>query len=556
MSDTDIETTIRKYLLFKRKPHSEENDKDILYNKNLLINYSKKFYYFSSLLFAAKNCNIENIISKTIDQMEFIFCRKDTKIWNIGDIADDIFLIFIGEVNIYKTPEKKDKNLIMQLDSILGKGHLIGSDCLKYYGDERRTYLAKAKCKCILGKINVKEYIKIYKPIISEENIVVANFLRDINIFSSEFNVKFQKVLTLKYYKKDDYIFKQDELYDSFYLIFKGSIRLFVNMKKTVKSKFGYDLLKGNNKNKRFTTSRQFELKGSYDELIKYNLIDAGRGDFIGGIEYLDNISTYKCSAKCLKDVAILKIDLGLFNAILINKERKNFKDKIDKQKEFISKRMIDIKLGKELTKLNDYLLSKNKYVKAFLDSNPLNKNTEEKLDKYINCNVSPIKIKYKNNNIKILNTTKNLISKYIEDYKSTKKRKIFWRKPSLKIKDFVTNIDYKRKVYVENIFPIIFSDANIKTCHKKIYKIKSENSKVDKKVNTEPILFENENLKKIRSFSNTNIRKSLPLRKRKEIFFNNENFNNHLLLDLRRKFDKKQLENKRKVNRYNTFKK
>ena len=259
MTDTDIETTIRKYLLFKRKSRSEENDKDILYNKNLLINYSKKFYYFSNIIFNTKNYNIENLISKTLDHCEFIFYRKDTNIWNIGDIADDIFLIFLGEVNIYKTPENKDKKLIMQLDSILGKGHLIGNDCLKYYGSDRRTYLAKTKSRCILGKINVKDFVKIYKSIISEENIMIANFLRDINIFSSEFNVKFQKVLTLKYYKKDDYIFKQDDPYDSFYLILKGNIRLFVNMQKSVKSKIGYDLLKGNNKNERFTTSRQFD---------------------------------------------------------------------------------------------------------------------------------------------------------------------------------------------------------------------------------------------------------------------------------------------------------
>ena len=102
---------------------------------------------------------------------------------------------------------------------------------------------------------------------------------------------------------------------------------------------------------------------------------------------------------------------------ILINKEKKNFKEKIDKQKEFIKKRMKEIKLGREKIKLNDYILSKNKYVKSFLQSYPLSKKMEEKLDLYINCNVEPIKIKYKTNNIKILNTSKNLLPKYIEEY-------------------------------------------------------------------------------------------------------------------------------------------
>ena len=152
----------------------------------------------------------------------------------------------------------------------------------------------------------------------SDENNLLNNFLKEINIFSSEYNGKFLKSSNLKYYKKNDYVFKQGDEYDTFYLVYRGNVRLCISSKKSVKSKIDFDLLKGKNLKERFTTSRQFEIKGSYNELIKYNVLDATKGDFIGGIEYLNKYTTYQCSAKCVNDVALLKIDLNLFHQIFL----------------------------------------------------------------------------------------------------------------------------------------------------------------------------------------------------------------------------------------------
>ena len=76
----------------------------------------------------------------------------------------------------------------------------------------------------------------------------------------------------------------------------------------------------------------------------------------------------------------VLKVDLNLFNQNFVIKEEKLvFNEKIEKQKEFMEKRVVDIKLGSQKIKINDYILSKNKYMKAFLESYPLNQKTEEK---------------------------------------------------------------------------------------------------------------------------------------------------------------------------------
>ena len=556
MSDTDIENTIKTYTLLKQKIHNKELDNDILYNKNLLINYTKNFYFFSNNIVPSKNINMDILLRNIIDEIEFIFLEKDTNIWNMGDFAKDIYIIFLGQVNIFKPSEKKEnKKSILQLDTVLGKGYIIGSECLKYNSDIKRTYLPKTKTHCILGKINTKDFIKMYKPILSEENNIISNFLADINIFSSEFNEKFQRTMTLIYYKKDEYIFKQGDLYETFYLVFKGNIRLFANTKKTVKSKVEYDFLKGKTITERFTSSRQFEIKGSYNELIKYNLIDVGRGDFIGGIEYFDDFSNYRYSAKCITNVVLLKIDKDYFNSILNIREKKLFNDKIEKQKEFISQRIKDIKSGKDLLKLNDYILSKNKFMRAFLQSNPLSKKTEEKLDSYINCYAEPIKIKYSNKNIKTLNTTKNLLPKYIKEYKNNKIKKNKWKKPHLKIKDFITNIQYEKKVKLENIFPIIISEEIVPKHNKEIFQQKNANDKIDKQVNTEPF-FGKRRTKKFKSFSSRNILFSNNLKNNYENLINNKKIDNKLFFELRNSSDKKGFSLGRNNVRYNSYRK
>ena len=563
MTDSEIETTIRRYILFKRRPQSEENIKDILYNKNLIINYCKKFYYFSNKIVSSKIYDLDNLLPKIIDQIQFNFYRKDTNIWKIGEDINDIYIIFVGEVNIYKPPEKKDNKIIMELDYILGKGYLLGGECLKYNYDfnNKRTNVVKAKNLCLLGKINAKEFSKLYKAILSEENNLLNNFLRDINVFSSEFNGNFLKATKLVYYKKDEYIFKQGDLFDTFYLIYRGNVRLCLYVKKLVKSKIDYDLLKGKNLNERFTTSRQFEIKGSYNEIITYNLIDAGKGDFIGGIEYINQYNKYNYFAKCSTDVALLKVDINQFNSILVNKEKRIFKEKIEKQEKYMKKRMRELRLEKDRIKINDYILSKNKYVKTFLQSNPLNKKDEEKLDKYINCNVNPIKVKYSNKNIKIIKTSNNIVPKFMEKYKIKKERKKSWKKKNLVIKDFITNIDYKKEVRAGNIFPMILFEEYIPKSQKTVFKIKEEEKKVDKTVNTEPLISKGR-IKNYRSFSNINVRYKLNLKKNENEnkLFNNISLKNHLVLDLRSSkninININNLGSKRTIRKYNTFRK
>ena len=558
MNDSDIEITIKRYILLKKNTSYEKNDKDILVYRNILINICKHFHFFTKKIASTKTYNLNDIISKVLDSIEFIFLKKDTTIWDIDDNADEMYIIFLGQVNLYRFPEKNEKNgkYITELNYTLEKGYSFGEDCLRYINiEKKRKFLAKSKTPCILGKLNSKDYNKIYKLIISEEKNLINKFLEEINIFGNDFNAKFQRCLSIKYYNKNEYIFKQGDNYDTFYLIFKGNIRIFSDLKKFVKSKLENTFYIRKNNIERFTTSRQFEIKGSYNELIKYDIIDLGKGDFVGGIEYIYNYENYRYGAKCITDAIILKVDINLFKTILINAEKKLFNEKIEKQKEFIIKRMRNIKLGRERLKLNNNLLSKNKFIKTFLQSNPLSKKKEEKLDTYINCNVKPIKIKLNDNNIKTLNNTKNFFPKYIEEYKNQKNGKKSWKKSNLKLKYFFPNIDDKRKTLEGDIFSTLLSEKSIPKTFKKVYIIKNEENKRSvKKLKTEAYIERGQyTLEKIRNERRTphrSIKNKLSLRK--SIGFNNENIKEQFFLGLKKRYNKPQ----RNFYKYNSLRK
>ena len=273
----------------------------------------------------------------------------------------------------------------------------------------------------------------------------------------------------------------------------------------------------------------------------------------------MEEFDTYKYSAKCLTNVVVLKVNINLFNTVLIKNERKIYNEKIEKQKEFISKRMQDIKLGRQTFKLKDYILSKNKFVKTFLQSNPLSKKAEEKLDTLINCNVNPIKIKYNNNNLKTLNTSKNLLPKYIEEYKARKIQQKKMKKKNLKIKDFVTNIDYTKKYTIANIFPLIITEEIIPESQKIIFKLKDEKSSNEKKTITEPFIKER-STKKFKTFnykSNKGVQTKITWKKdSSNKLFSNNRLKRHLTLDLRSKTDRKYFNAKRHLYKYKSFKK
>lgn len=550
MSETEIESLINR-LIWLQKEYDNDKDSetqsDIEATKAQLIKICENFHFFKKKIISNKIVRDKKIINDIFNHLEFVFFKEDEVIWKSGDKINEMYIIFLGEVGIYKQKIIDDENSI--LEYTLLSGYSLGEEVFtnRYI---YRTNKAKAKTFCILGRLSFKEYNRIFNKFLYEQNILINFFIKNLHLFNFDYIEKLQRNLFLKYYNKNEYIFRQNEPFDTFYFIYSGTVRLIISLEKSVKSKIDQDLLMGNS-NKRFTLSRLFELRGTYKELINYNLIDLSSGDIIGGIEYLNHYKNYKYDVKCLTNVEVLKVDLVNFDKVLIEGERKLFKKKINEQMKLISNRLKAIKEGREKIHVKDYILSKGKFTRTFLLNHPISKKNEYKTEFYINCGSNPVKIRRNKYKIFHLNISK-ISSNIAEEYNKSKNYKRKNSNKNLTIsKDFLTNIDNNNKPQIKDFFPSYNTiHNNIPHKHKKVFLITDENKKNGKK-----LLFKNKttatslllNLKNKKKENALNLKsksmtKYQPLFKNKRILFRDNkkiylksqsknNINNRLLL-------------------------
>ena len=453
MTESEIESLINKIVLFQKeydKNKDSEIKRDIEKAKEQLMKICENLHFFNKKIISNKIVRDKTIIVDIFNNLEFVFFKEDEVIWEIGDKINEMYIIFLGEVGIYKQKIIDDEDSI--LEYTLLSGYSLGEEVFtnRYI---YRTNKAKAKTFCILGRLSFIEYKRIFNKFLYEQNILINCFLKDLHLFNFDYIEKLQRHMFLKYYNKNEYIFRQNEPFDTFYLIYSGTIRLIINLEKSVKSKIDQDLLIGNN-NKRFTSSRLFELRGYYKEQVNYNLMDLTIGDIIGGVEYLNHYGNYKYDVKCLTDVEVLKVDLINFNKMLIEGERLLFEKKIKNQMELISDRLNAIKERRNKIHIKDFILSKSKFTKTFLLNHPISKKNEYKAELLINCGLNPVKIRRNKFKIFHLNISK-ISSNIMEEYNKSKNYKRKYSNKHLNLsKDFLTNIGSNNKTQINDIFP------------------------------------------------------------------------------------------------------
>lgn len=528
MTESEIESLINKIVLFQKeydKNKDSEIKRDIEKAKEQLMKICENLHFFNKKIISNKIVRDKKIINDIFSNLEFVFFKEDEAIWEIGDKINEMYIIFLGEVGIYKQKIIDDEDSI--LEYTLLSGYSLGEEVFtnRYI---YRTNKAKAKTFCILGRLSFIEYKRIFNKFLYEQNILINCFLKDLHLFNFDYIEKLQRHMFLKYYNKNEYIFRQNEPFDTFYLIYSGTIRLIINLEKSVKSKIDQDLLIGNN-NKRFTSSRLFELRGYYKEQVNYNFMDLTIGDIIGGVEYLNHYGNYKYDAKCLTNVEVLKVDLINFNKILIEGERLLFEKKIKNQMELISDRLNAIKERRNKIHIKDFILSKSKFTKTFLLNHPISKKNEYKAELLINCGSNPVKIRRNKFKIFHLNISK-ISSNIMEEYNKSKNYKRKYSNKHLNLsKDFLTNIGSNNKTQINDIFPSYNTiQNNMPYKHKKIFLITDENKKVDKKLlfknktTTTPLLLNLKNKKKdnVLNIKSNSIAKYQSLFKNKRVIF------------------------------------
>ena len=365
----------------------------------ILLNNLEKLPFFRMIV--RNHHNLWRLMhTNIISLLVFKEFEPEQQIFNYGEDISGMYLIIDGKVNIYhikkdtekKINNKKNNNIENEIEDKLcfsyqlSRGYAIGDKCLKY---EKRhlNFSASAASKCILGFLSKENYLKIFSKANSVESNIITGFLLGLCYFTESCITKrSENFVHKKFYEKDSYIFKQDSPYKTFYIIYKGTINISVNLKKTVKCLVDQNFLLGDNTNTdRFTSLRDHELKGNYKENKNYNIVNYEHGEVIGGIELMKNINKYLYSAKCASDVELIKFNIKDIRQMNKIKASENFKKKINEQLNFFKKRIDNI--NNNLTK--SYIASKpNKFVKAFIENHK-----SKKKNKYFH-NVFENKIK------------------------------------------------------------------------------------------------------------------------------------------------------------------
>jgi CRP-like cAMP-binding protein len=172
-------------------------------------------------------------------------------------------------------------------DFSLEDGKMFGEEYLFNY-IKYSNCIIECETECIIGELDKEDYEKIFRKVNVIERSNVTGFIVNLKIFNSSnfFLPKLQRCLIKRYFAKNEIIFNQNDPFRAFYVIRKGKINLSLKISKKVNCDLEPEIIMGNKKNKRFTSSSAFVVKGEYLESNEYNLVTVEEGEFIGEVEY------------------------------------------------------------------------------------------------------------------------------------------------------------------------------------------------------------------------------------------------------------------------------
>ena len=401
MDEYDIEELIMPYL----EKTIEKKDRKI---SGLLLYTFEKFHFFKKIKRSYKN-SWQIMFNNIITHLVFKEFEVDEIIYNYGEELSDMCIIIKGKVNIYQNNQysdikninenssdntiqennNKNNNKIKGEEKLyfshqLLKGNSIGDEDLKY--DKKNiNYMAKTASRCLLGFLSNDHYQKIFGKANIAENNIIMGFISRLNYFDeSKYSKYLLNHIIKRFYEKESLIFNQDSPYKNFYIIFKGTINISLQIKKTIKCLVDREFLLGNRPmTDRFTSSRIHELKDNYKEKINYNLFNYEEGEIIGGIEFMKNIGRYIYTARCLTNAEIIEFNLKDLPYLDKIRQNEKFKQKIKEQIKILEKRIQDINNNLKKSSIS---FKNNKFVKIFLENHPYKET--KKINKYLHINL------------------------------------------------------------------------------------------------------------------------------------------------------------------------
>ena len=201
-------------------------------NKKLKIYYKPekqrnfiKASLLYSFLFSSLDLNDLNII---IDAMDEIIYYKNENIILEGDFGNCLYLVEEGELECYKkfvTIKDNKKTTIEKLVKIYSSSEIFGELSLLYNSSRAATVKVKSD-KSKLWKLDRETFNYIVRDRAIKRRERYENFLNNVEIFSTMDPYEISQIcdaLISLTYSKDEYVIKEGEISDNFYIIEEGT---------------------------------------------------------------------------------------------------------------------------------------------------------------------------------------------------------------------------------------------------------------------------------------------------------------------------------------------
>ena len=392
--------------------------------KELCYQTFKNLSFFYKLLI--ENEDGELMFRTIIKRMTIKILKPGEAIFRAREPISSMIFLLEGKIIVYKSPSRYHLNSETKLnnydklvntfknvisteinkvfDRYIEKGEQYGLEDIKKL---KREALVETKTFCVIGELSVSDYILIFEKTKFLEKNDILTFIGKMKMFKSIFNSEALRniyhIIKKKICKKGEILCNKGEPFTNLYLIKSGSFQ--ISYKTNVKIFNEFDLTSFDDKNKinRFPSCiSKYEIKNSYNDINEYKIINCGRREIIGVIEYAYSSNKYYFEVKCEVDNSLLlEIPINKLEKIALPKLKKCLIESGREQKNYYNKRINEIR---EVNKKRED--KKNKYKVLIIQK--INKNKGKIIEEIEKKELLPDLSNSKKMNI--IKTKKNLI--------------------------------------------------------------------------------------------------------------------------------------------------
>ena len=328
----------------------------------------KQLSFFQKLLL--ENQYGEVMFRTIMKRMRIKILKPGTQIYRVKEPIADMFFVLEGKVIVYKPPKqyniKKAKegkriNYIEKLvcafknsisaqankefDRFVEKGEQYGMEDIK---KSKREVLTETHTICVVGFLSIADYILIFEKTEFLQKNDVLSFMAKMDMFKTvSFDLgKIYHIIKIKIYRKGDILCSKGDKFKSLYIIKSGSFQ--ISFKNSVKMCNDFDLSSFENKeiNYRYPSCiSKLEVNDFYKDIYDYKILNCGRREIIGNIEYVYQKKKYLFDIKCEVDNSfVLEIPIEKFDTFAGFKLKCCLIESGKKQKEYFDKRIGEIR--------------------------------------------------------------------------------------------------------------------------------------------------------------------------------------------------------------------